>query len=322
LLFFALACQKPPEPVALFSGIAMTIPYRISIGESLKEEQRAQVEELIALTFQEVDAHYNRFNPESELSKFNRWPKDTPFTASQELLSLLQITDHLVKITDGLFDPTIEPLFRLYRSHFEKGSFPSPEEVAAHRPSIGWDKIALSGTSLKKLADGVELDLGGVAKGYAVDLLADRLQLLFPHVLVDWGGEIKAHGHHPAGRPWQIFISCLGNPNPEEAITFLELSEEAIATSGDYLQVWRIQTATGEKTVSHIVNPKTLQPLEVSERSIASVSVLAKTCADADALATAGMLLSNAEEAASWAKAIPAASFWFLTRQKQEPCAK
>jgi len=126
-------------------------------------------------------------------------------------------------------------------------------------------------------------------------------------------------GNTPDSRPWTVFISKLGSEDPDHAIDIVQLNNQAIATSGDYLQNWLVtHSDLSPKIYFHIFDPATLAPLEITGASIASVSVIANDCALADGLATAAMLFANTEAAEAWAKSIklryPEISFWIISR--------
>ncbi len=163
----------------------------------------------------------------------------------------------LTAFTEGRFDPAFGEAF-----HLEENCF--------------W-----------KEKNETKLDLGGVAKGYGVDLILERLQENgFHNIYVEWGGEIRVAGRHPANRPWKIAI--LGG---EE----MELNDEAIATSGSYQQNWIIDGVL----YTHITDPKTQKPL--TNPPITSASVRTPTCMEADAIATALMLIPSIKKAEDWA---------------------
>ena len=170
----------------------------------------------------------------------------------------------MTELSEGRFDPTIEPLQKLWKEHLAQGTVPSKPQIDALLPAIGWNKIHLSKGKICKDHDLTSLDLGGIAKGYCVDLLVERLNANgYPSIFVEWGGEIRTSGQHPDNRPWTIFISRFGNPDPEKALAILTLRNQAIATSGDYIQQWKVQKEnTGEEAVYfHIIDPLTGQPL-------------------------------------------------------------
>lgn len=296
LLIILTACSN--EKTTTFTGRAMTIDYQIVIGHV---QDKQEVEKTIQAVFSEVDRIYNRFNPNSELSRLNKGPANTPLPLSKELEAFLFFTDTCVKLTEGRFDPTIEPLIHL--KNFD--------EIEALLPAIGWHHIHIENGFFWKDTPRVSLDLSGIAKGYAVDLLIERLG--YPDLLVEWGGELAARGQHPSGRPWRAYITRLQDNDPSHAIAVVELHNQALATSGDYQQSWE----QDGKTYSHIINPLTGYPLEITPDSIAACSVLAPTCALADALATSGMLFASREEAKEWALKLndPEIAFWFVSRE-------
>jgi len=293
----------------------MTIPYRVVIGGPLTSGEKRSAASLIDGTFDEVDRLYNNWNPDSELSRLNRASSGEWLPLSPPLEKLLLLTDRLVKQSGGRFDPTIEPLRKLWRESLEQKTVPKKEERTALAEAVGWDKLQFKQGFLKKMSGALQIDLGGIAKGYAVDLLLERL-LAAGHrsLYVEWGGEIRTAGAHPSGRPWRIFISRLQSRNPDEALAVFELHDEAAATSGDYLQNWEVDGVR----YSHLFDPTSLTPCRVKRGAICSVTVKAPLCAVADALATAVMLFPSVEEAEEWAKKIqetyPEAVFWIVTR--------
>ncbi|MBA3815087.1 MAG: FAD:protein FMN transferase, partial [Parachlamydiaceae bacterium] len=161
-----------------------------------------------------------------------------------------------------------------------------------------------------------------------VDRLVENLSKKgFTDVYVEWGGEIHCQGQHPEKRPWTVFVSRLGNTDPSQAIAVLAINNSSIATSGDYLQNWTINShvsllnENNATTFFHIFDPKTLRPLESSLTSIASASVTAPSCAFADGLATTAMMFPTLGEAEVWANTIkekyPEISFWLVNRQSE-----
>lgn len=321
ILLFLLSCTGEKKGTTHFTGNTMTIDYKIIIGKSLNVTDEKMIRSIIQNTFSEVNSIYNKWNPESEISQLNRLHALEKRRLSPQLEKLLLITDNIVKMTEGRFDPTIEALQQLWKQSLVNQSIPSQSSVEDILSNIGWNRIHIEDGFFWKDHDNIALDLGGVAKGYAVDLITERmLQAGFPDVYVEWGGEIRAAGKHPENRPWTIYISRLEDMDPSHAISRVALSDNAIATSGDYLQFWRVNKDDKEVVYFHIINPITGYPLESHEGSIASTSVLAPTCALADGLATALMLFESEDEALTWAEKLkeehPSLQFWLLTRSE------
>jgi len=329
LLLLCLSCKtKTPQPINInsphvttFSDIAMTMPYRILVGKTLSDEETEQVKQIIAQKFAEANQIYNNWNPDSEISQLNRMKAGEKRKISPVLETLFSHSQKVVEITNGLFDPTINPLQLLWKASLEKEEEPSAEKIKELTPAIGWKNVHFSNGEFFKDFDETSLDFGGIAKGFLVDQLTEALnQAHYPDLFVEWGGEIRASGKHPEGRSWMVFISRLGDSNQENAIATLQLDDQSIATSGDYHQYWVIKGANSKPvTYFHIIDPRTLKPLVSKTGSIASASVLAKDCWFADGLATAASIFDSADDAEDWAKQIqekcPDVDFWFITRE-------
>lgn len=323
-LFFLQGCQSPSsasrKPIH-FSQNVMTIDYHISIGDPISSSTHLQIQKVIDATFQEINAVYNKWNPSSELSQLNSLPAHTPQQLSPQLYQFFQRVDALVKLSGGRFDPTIEPIQQLWKAKLEKGILPTQFEIEALRPYIGWQTLQMANGIFYKEYAQTQLDLGGVAKGYCVDLLLERLRSMgLNHLYIEWGGEIRTLGFHPSQRPWRVFISRLSNSNPSQAIAKIDLIDRALATSGDYYQNWKIKTTQGEEKIyCHIINPQTLNALEVKTGSVASASLLALDCMTADALAKVLMLFNSPEEAHEWMNQLqskfPYLACWIAARE-------
>ncbi len=292
----------------------MTIDYRIVIGEALSEEQKELVSSIIQNTFSEIDRIYNKWNPDSELSRLNHLPAGKVVALSPELEHFLLLTEKFVYISGFRFDPTIEPIQQLWKSKLALNTIPTDEEIQALLPAIGWQHIHIRSGTFQKDHDATQIDLGAIAKGYAVDLLTERLQANgFPNVFVEWGGEIRTLGSHPEGRPWNVYISRLQDSNPANALAYLSLKNQAIATSGDYLQNWTLNSTT----YFHIFNSTTGHPLTRHPSRVSSASVIAPTCMAADVFATSAMTFPNIHSAKQWAsdmeELIPDLKFYLFT---------
>lgn len=321
LLLVASCSQKESvqEPKHL-SGVAMTVPYKILIGHSLSTTELDKIQAIIQSTFHEIDTIFNKWNPDSELSRLNQQQKEDPLLLSPSLYKFLEKTDTLVKMTNGRFDPTVEPLQQIWKKYLEKGVLPPQELIESIRPAIGWNTLTFKEGYCVKAHSLTAIDLGGIAKGHCVDLIVERLEKAgFSQLYVEWGGEIRTQGNHPSGRPWRINISRLSDQNPENALYSLDLVNQSIATSGDYYQFWTVSGEKGStKTFCHIFNPITLMPLEVKKGSVASASLVAEDCLTADALAKVLMLFDTVQEAEEWIKEIqithPSIGCWIVTR--------
>ncbi len=298
-----ISCSREEQPqLTEWTGIRMTVPYRILVAG---KADPAAIQECIDAVFQEINHTFNDWNPDSELSKLSGAESNTWIPLSPELYAHLVEVDRLVRLSQGLFDPTVGKRIRLWKDNLNHGTLPSPTEIESC--PVGWNLLELADQKLLWHKPGVALDLGGVAKGLAVDrIVEDLVSIGLPNVYVDWGGEIRVAGRHPAGRPWTVAVTELSAAEPH----IYQLENSAIATSGDYAQAWTIDGTT----YTHILDPRTGSPLQPHSGAIASVTVIAPTTVMADALATAGMLFRTIEEAESWAATIPETRFYFQLR--------
>lgn len=314
------ACSTEPKPssTTLLSGNAMTMDYRIIVGAELSQEERKRAQDAIHRVFDEVNEIYNHWNANSELSHLNQQPAGVKAPLSQKLETFLQRTGQIVELTEGRFDPTVAPVQRLWKEKLLRGETPSDEQIQALAKAVGWDKIHVQEGLFWKDHALTCLDLGGIAKGYCVDLLIEALNSQgYGNVYAEWGGEIRASGRHPDQRPWNIYISRMGDPDPEHAISTISLTDQAIATSGDYMQSWKV----GNMTYFHIIDPRTLKPLAATQTSVSSASVIAPSCMLADGLATAAMIFESVEDSKRWAetlqKKVDGLQFWIVSREQQ-----
>ena len=278
LLLLLIGCQT--KELHQFTSTQMQMQLIVQV------DGKEGVEDIIKETFEEVDQIYNNWNPNSEISIFNRSAASTPIHLSPQLSKLLHLVDKIVTLTQGRFDPTVDPLQKLWKCALVNGRTPNENELSIAADSVGWNKIHLIGDLIFKENKDTTIDLSGIAKGYAVDLLALKLQEAgFKHILVDWAGELRAIGAHPRKRAWTIAI--LGGER-------VELQDESIATSGSYRQQWEIDGSR----YTHLIDPFCKKPLESCP--ITSASVALADCATADAIATALMLFNSKLEAQAW----------------------
>jgi thiamine biosynthesis lipoprotein len=187
-------------------------------------------------------------------------------------------------------------------------SDPGEEELARARARVGWRHLAWDDEGrLVSRVRGVELDLSAIAKGYAVDAIVDELARDRPlGLLVEVGGEVRALGTKPGGEAWRVGIEDAGAPGSRlEAV--VALTGAALATSGDYRQA---RTVNGERR-SHVLDPRSGRP---ARTGVASASVVAPTCMEADGVATALMVLGP-DAALAWVEDRPWLEVLLLIRE-------
>jgi thiamine biosynthesis lipoprotein len=242
----------------------------------------------ILRAFDLVIAQMSPWVATSEIGVFNRAAADTLCPLSAEFRTVLRCALDTARQSNGAFDPTIGALVDLwgFGPPGRRGDVPSDQEIASVRAACGWQRLHLDeATRTLRQPGGVALDLSSIAKGFAVDLVVQRLQALgIVHCLVEIGGELRGEGVKPGGTPWWV---RLDGPAalPDALVALYGL---AVATSGD-AQRW---FESGGRRWSHTLDPRTGYPVP---DTLASVSVLHRHCMQADALAT--MLLVLGAEA-------------------------
>lgn len=221
-----------------------------------------------------IDRLMSPYKPDSELSRINREAARRPLVISQEMFDLIQRSIEFSKLSDGAFDITFSSVGYLY--DYRAGTRPTDEQIARALPGINYRHLRLNRAkrTLHFARDGVRIDLGGIAKGYAVD---NGIALLnargVKHALVTAGGDSRVIGDR-RGRPWQIGIRDPRRPG--EVVAVLPLTDIAISTSGDYERYF---DADGVRH-HHIINPKTGK----SATGVHSVTILAPDSITAEGL--------------------------------------
>lgn len=290
----------------------MEMPYHVQIGGSLSRKQQAHVESIIATSFAFIHACFDHWNPTSELSLINQLPLLKKKKASPRLLELLTIADQITILSEGRFNPSLGFIISLWKKSLNNSENIKDEVIESLRKNLVSNPFSVKDGIICKNFH-VQLDFDGIAKGLGIDLILERLRLSsYNNVYVDWAGDIATCGNHPSGRNWQIAIRNPLSHLPDTEI--IPLASSAIATSGDYEQYWEIDG----KQYCHIINPHTLYPIEIKEGSIASVTVMAPSCAYADGLATSAMTFSKIENLLTWASKVkskvPGVTFWIFER--------
>ena len=176
LLMFTVSCHSEKKAnTEHFRGVVMTIPYHITIGQPLSKADIQKVRQIIEMTFEEVNLLYNKWNPNSELSRINQTEAFREIPLSPELFQVLLQVDQMVALSEKRFDPTIEPVQQLWKQSLENGQIPFDEALNAELAYVGWEKFHFTNAVIWKEYSESSLDLGGIAKGFAIDLIAQRL---------------------------------------------------------------------------------------------------------------------------------------------------
>jgi thiamine biosynthesis lipoprotein len=242
---------------------------------------RGQLEKAADRALDEVhrlDRLLSNYRPDSEWSRMNREAADRPVQVSPELFDLLSACLNYSVASDGAFDITVGPLIRTWGFMKGEGALPRPDDVAAARQRVGYRHVHLDPAWRTVRFDraGVELDPGGIGKGYAVDRAVDMLRREQINVALLSAAGSSIYGMStPPDEPdgWRITIRAPENPNKSAAEVMLK--DMSISTSGSYEKFF---WAEG-RTYSHLIDPRTGAPAQ----GTASVSVVAPRTIDSEA---------------------------------------
>ena len=278
---FLIACSDPAPRETHLSGRTMGTTYNVKYfgGESLSAEQlQAEIDEALVL----VNKQMSTWDPESELSLFNKHQSSEPFAMSAQTLLVLNESKRLGELTGGVLDVTVGPLVNLWGFGPDKKpeTIPSDEQIALAKANTGLDKLLLSDGFAAKTQSNLYVDLSTIAKGYGVDVVADLLeQKGIVDYLVEIGGEMRLKGQKPGNISWRVAVE---KPvSDQRAIQrILEIGDNAIATSGDYRNYYE---ENGVR-YSHLIDPNTGYPIN---HNTVSVAVIHPSSMTADGLATA-----------------------------------
>lgn len=285
--------------------MAVSEPYRFSFRAMgspcsvhfyAESAQKAQhVAHHVIAHIESMEQNYSRYREGNLLSLINEAARDgSAIKVNDEVLALLQYADVCYQQSGGLFDITAGVLREAWDfSNPEAVTLPSDDTLGELLTSVGWQHVEIDGDQLRFMRRNMALDFGGIVKEYAADIAAAQLMAKgVASGLVELGGDIRAIGPHPDGRPWTVKVRDPHKPGQHAAQ--LELTSEGLATSGDYERYVMIE---GQR-YSHLLSPRTGWPVQ----GLASVTVKAPQCVVAGSAATIAMLMEDAGE--SWLKSL------------------
>ena len=291
-LLLASCSSKEPPPLYKSSRFLMgtlvhvTIPGAESTSNAVAEAIFSELKRVEDLT---------SFHKPSGLTEINDQSGNGPIKADSELLSLIGESLRFAKETQGAFDPTVGPLTRLWNFSAGDPRLPSSPEIAAALAKIGWRRVTVdSAAGTITLPDrGMALDLGGIAKGYALQQAAAVIRKRgISAALVNAGGDVLVVGEREPGKPWRIGVQ---DPRNERAmVAVANLKDCVVQTSGDYERCF---IADG-KRYHHILNPATGYPAD----GLQSVTVVAPT---GMSTVTAGIFVLGVEDGLKYIESMP-----------------
>jgi thiamine biosynthesis lipoprotein len=264
-----------------FEFRAMACACEISLGVQPEQDQAwAQDKARLAIAeVQRIETKYSRYQATSLISQINAAAGLHPIELDTETLSLIDFADRMHEQSDGLFDITSGVYRQIW--DFQKAQCPTPEQIDALRPLVGWQQVQREGRQLFLPRPGMQIDFGGLGKEYAADRAALVLRNLgVQNALINLGGDIASVGSKPDGQAWTAGVR---HPrNAQHIMATLNLFGQALATSGDYERYFEL---AGQR-FCHIIDPFTGWPVQ----HFRSVSVVAPSCLLAGAVGTTIML--------------------------------
>lgn len=287
ITFSACGPDKPAGELLRLNGEAQGTYYHIILVDAAAEVASYQAG--IDSVFAEIDQAFSTYLDTSLISRFNF--SDSGIVVNEIFLHLLDQSRRLHRETGGAFDPTVAPLVEAYGFGPSRQQHPVDSQERQRLLSlVGLEKITRQGKMLKKPLPEMKLDFNAIAQGYTVDAIAAYLDAQqIEAYMVEVGGELKAKGTKAGNDPWVIGI----DKPEEEAETVdrqlqlkLKLENKALATSGNYRKFY---LKDGQK-ITHTIDPKSGMTMD---RSLLSATVITDSCAVADGLATAFMVMGK-----------------------------
>ncbi len=259
----------------------------VGMANKLKDQVITEVERLESIFDRNIEV--------SEVSVVNNNAGIRPVKVSKELFYLVEEAIEYATLTEGAFDPTIAPLVDLwgfidFDQERDDYRVPQDYEIASKLELVDYKLIELNkdNSTIYLPVEGMALELGGIAKGYIVDRALDILKREgIENAYINAGGDIALLGKRPDGNLWRIAIEHPRKESADHYLAILDISDSAVLTSGDYIKYFE----KGGKRYHHLLDPQTGMPANL----LISVTIIAETATDADALSTAVFVMGPLE---------------------------
>lgn len=304
-LLLSACSEEKTEQVTLTGqtmGTTYAIKYLTSSAKTLPtpENMKQQIDTLLL----EVNRQMSTYMPTSEISQFNQLNKDPmSMVISDDFAKVVEEAIRLNKVTHGALDVTVGPLVNMWGFGPDKTvqKRPTIEQIEQARSIVGVDKLSLkkganNTSQLSKTKEGLYLDLSSIAKGFGVDKVAEHLeQAGISNYLVEIGGELRAKGKNAAQQIWRVGIEQPEFAQAQQAQIVVSLNNLSMATSGNYRNFHMDEQG---RRLSHIIHPKTAEPIN---HQLASITVIHPSAMTADGLST-GLFVLGEQEALALAE--------------------
>ncbi|MGB3726258.1 MAG: FAD:protein FMN transferase [Glaciecola sp.] len=285
------ACTQPVSPLQSISGQTMGTTYSVkyvSNAEQDAKQQNAEFASEITSLLVDINQLMSTYIPDSELSLLNKADAGESYRISTETQYVINEALRIHALSGGMLDVTVGPLVNLWGFGPDKKpeTLPTPEQLSDISDFVGIDKFTLNNNIVTKAHQQVYIDLSTIAKGYAVDEIAE---LLISHgisnFLVEIGGEMRLSGTKPHDQDWLVAIEKPVT-NERSVQRVISIGDNAIASSGDYRNYFEEDGVR----YSHLIDPTTAYPIQ---HNLVSVSVVASKSITADGLATALIVMGK-----------------------------
>ncbi len=252
--------------------------------------EEAQLQAAVSAAFEEIfrlDRQWSNYREDSDLSDVNRRAASEPVNVDRELFKMLETCLKYSRETGGAFDITVGPLLKIWGFFRGTGRLPKAEEIAPTLERVGWQKVRLDARqgTVRFRAPGMELDLGAIGKGYAVDRAAEVLREadVAAALILSGTSSILAIGSPPGQDGWTVHVR--DPKDAKKSVARLALKDAALSTSGNYERFFEAEG----KIYSHIFDPHTGYPAQ----GVLSTTVVGSTGTDTDALSTAFFVMGK-----------------------------
>ena len=316
-LFNFTGCDRK-DPVVDFTGNTWGTTYSIRLVSGKSSNiNRTLIQSGVDSIFISIDDQMSTYKINSEISLFNQMQKNAAINISPDFANVINRSIHLSELTSGSIDITIFPAVLVWRRGRNDRKYkdiwepPTDLDIIMEMEKVGFDKLKLNGLTLVKIKRGQMIDVNSIAKGWGVDQLYKYLKSNgFTQFMVEIGGEVRTYGKNNRGKSWKIGID---RPKPglrpgEDIYAIASLKDQAMATSGNYRNYFEYD---GVK-YSHIIDPRNGKP---TQSNIASVTVIAPNCMDADALATA-LNVMDVKEGKALVESLDGIEAFWITKEK------
>ena len=290
LLVGISACSREAP---ILTGATMGTTYSV-IVPSLKSSDQEVLQSLVEAALSRVNAAMSTYQADSSISRFNSSRTTDWFVVPTAFAYVTEVALQIASATDGAFDPTVGPLVSRWGfGKDQSDAVPEADEIDGLLEQVGYKslQVNIETNSLRKSSGDLQVDLNAIAKGYAVDLLAEAVaDLGYVNFLVEIGGELRVSGKNSDAQAWRVGVEnpTSGAAGKDDPPIGLLLESGGVATSGDYRNAFE---SDGVR-YSHIIDPRSGYPVS---HKLASVTVVADTAMYADAWATALMVLGPDE---------------------------